>query len=891
MKHLNKKVKLDKYKSSNLLSQEYSKKNNTIKFLLAIMTAIIMLIILVGPFYRGLFFPRELIISNIIVFLLLAFWGVFRIMKKDGRLINSPLEICLMVFFLAYLVSFFLAVNQRNALTEVLRNASYLVVFLVAVDISRFFRIQFGKPIYKADSDKKPIKQEVDGSSILIFTSILSAIAIALTSIAVAAGHIDMPAAYEGNRIASPLGYSNTAAAYLMAAYLSVIALIPITKNRAKYLYLASATTLMILIILTFSRGAWLLIPPLCVILIILSPKKEKLSAFIYLAVTIIPALPMAFLADFVFRSTYPFLAWLIIITAAAISVIIGFIVQLYFKQSERIRKLILIIGAGALIGLIAVYSMMINFSPLLLEQSQSNSNLSSFRQVIGSVEPDKTYTISFEVSSPGNEGTEPVSNWELQVLSGLPDYTYITTLEERGVSDQGWERIEYSFKTPQNIKRLEVNLHNLSTKSSISFKSVLLSSEKTEKNLRFFAHRILPDRFYDRIFSFSRDINMDRRLELFQDALKVIRDYPIFGIGGGGWESVYKGYIDNDYNSKQVHNQFLQVWIESGIFGFLSFIGIWITYFIAFLFNLRNKILNNQSWHRWLATLVAALALGIHSFIDWNFAFTSIGFYLFTMLGVGMSLDKIKWFSWSKSDSETKGNSGLFIGVASVIVGITLAIVSVYLFLGLHATWLSQELVQQRNFKAAIAEMDKAIQFDPLRAENYYNLSVVVEEQAVKSGNPDTVQYMISLAQRAYELDPYNVRYALRFGQLLLNYIDAEQGFAVLDRALELNQFSVESHVFYTFMRLNMAEYYIQEGQMNEAKRHIERIWEIEKLLEKRKLSSNELIFVMGRASQLTGDDQSAIYYYNQLNENDHYYNIGMQFLNDILDNSASLN
>ncbi|MDZ4133620.1 MAG: hypothetical protein U1E11_10840, partial [Dethiobacteria bacterium] len=70
--------------------------------LLTLMTLIVTLVLLVGPFFRGLFFPRELLYAKALIFALLIIWGLFRILIKDGRLFCSPLEICLGVLTAAY---------------------------------------------------------------------------------------------------------------------------------------------------------------------------------------------------------------------------------------------------------------------------------------------------------------------------------------------------------------------------------------------------------------------------------------------------------------------------------------------------------------------------------------------------------------------------------------------------------------------------------------------------------------------------------------------------------------------------------------------------------------------------------------------------------------------
>jgi O-antigen ligase len=871
---------------------ESPKKDRVIFILLSVLTVSVISLLVVGPFFRGLFFPRELILSNILVFGLLILWGIFRFINKDNRLLNSPLEICLTVFLLAYTVSFFFAVNQREALTEVLRNTSYLVFYFVSLDISRFYKIRLKMNNHDRVGSNTAEEEYFSGVSILVYSAIVSATLIALASIAIAIGHWDLPAAYEGNRIASPIGYSNTAAAYLMASYLLILALIPVIKERFRYLLFSTATILMIVIILTFSRGAWLLIPPLSLLLIIFSLKGERLRALLNVGATLIPAVPIAFWIDAAVRSSFPYKAWLFMIIATFISAFLGFLIDWFFKQLERTRKIILFIGSATVVLFFGIYFLVSALSPLVLEKSPSLDNPVSLKQVIENIEPGTPYNLSLEIAASGENDSKLDNNdWALRVLSGFPDYTYQELLSFQGKADTDWQEQSFSISLPEDIKRLEIEIYNLSSTTELRIQSVRLSSPAFDRGIGFYADRLLPERFYDRVYSFGRDVNMERRFELFGDAIKVIKDYPIIGLGGGGWASVYKSYIDTDYNSKQVHNQFLQVWIEAGIFGFLSFVGLWVVYLVAFLLNRKNKYLDNRQWQIWLATLVAALALGFHSVIDWNFAMTSVGYYLFAMLGVGMSMDKVKWFPWTKSEKSGNNQKGMLIGIASIIAGLALLLISISLFIGLHATWRSQELVNQKNYKAAITEMDRAINYDPLRAENYYNMNVILEEQTVKTNNPEAMQQMIFLARRAYELEPYNLRYVLRYGQILLNYVEVEQGIEVFDHALTLNPFSAETYIFYAFMRLNLAEYYLQNGRAAEAEHQLEGIADINNAFSEYNLSNNDMMFVLGRTSHLLGDDLEAVSFYNQIDPSSSYYNIGMQYLSELQDSNMGEN
>jgi O-antigen ligase len=864
--------------------------------LLFLMTLIVALVLLIGPFFRGLFFPRELLYANALIFALLIIWGFFRILIKDGRLFSSPLEICLAVLTAAYFVSFFVAVHKRDALTEVLKTASYVVIYLVALDVGRHFVLPWNKNKQTAKGETGAALDRVEdeqsarhpGVNLLLHIALVSAVAIAVASLGVAAGHWDFPFTYDGRRISTPIGYANTGAAYLMAAYYLAIALAPLAKKWLRSLYLAPAAVLLLTVILTFSRGAWLLLPPLGLLLVIASPPGERLRAFLYLAITALAAAPLALAADTIFQTQTPILACPVIIAAAVIAAFLGLVVDLYLSQSKKKRLVLAGLGTGLVLLVLIVTLVAPMLSPITLHTpADQSASINEVQQVIENVSAGETYRLTFDVKADyaletGLEVPEYV--WGVRVLGGLPGYGYTDLLEHRADATDGWQAEEFVFQANEDATRLEVHLFNEYPGTTVTVRSVKLITEGKERNLNFFASRVLPPRFYDRIFSYSRDRNLDRRLELFAVALDVIKDYPVLGAGGRGWAAIYKGYIDYDYSSRTVHNHYLEVWIEAGIFGFLAFVGIWISFAAAFIRNCFIGRASPRRWQLWTAAFLPVAALGTHSAIDWNFTFASVGYYLFALLAAGMSMDNLPWFGKFGARQKSPERNSLPVGIVAMIVGLFLTIYSIFLIIGLHASWQSQEYVAQGNLKQAISEMEKGIYYDPFRAENYFNLSVIIEERAVRTQNPADIENMIFMSRRAHELEPFSAVYMGRYGQLLLSYVDIDAGLAYIDRTIELSPYTVNNYTLAAITRLNLAEFYVQMDAPAEAEYFLKQILVIEQQMADRFGHSRPLNFILGRTHQLLGNESAAIEYFQSVREGEQNYREAQQFLAEIL-------
>ncbi|MDZ4133796.1 MAG: hypothetical protein U1E11_11755, partial [Dethiobacteria bacterium] len=180
--------------------------------------------------------------------------------------------------------------------------------------------------------------------------------------------------------------------------------------------------------------------------------------------------------------------------------------------------------------------------------------------------------------------------------------------------------------------------------------------------------------------------------------------------------------------------------------------------------------------------------------------------------------------------------------------------------------------------------EMEKGIYYDPFRAENYFNLSVIIEDRAIRTQNPTDIENMIFMARRAHELEPFSANYMGRYGQLLLNFVDIEAGLSYIDQTIKISPNNVSNYVFAAITRLNLAEFYIQMDAPTEAEYFLNQIFVIEQQMADRFGHSQPLNFVLGRTHQLLGNEPAAIEYFQSVRENEQNYREAQQFLSENL-------
>ncbi len=133
---------------------------------------------------------------------------------------------------------------------------------------------------------------------------------------------------------------------------------------------------------------------------------------------------------------------------------------------------------------------------------------------------------------------------------------------------------------------------------------------------------------FWQRVSSIqSKTSEFQIRLVYWRDSLGMIRDHWWGGVGGGGWSVLLPLYRSQDYYVKYVHNHFIQLTIDIGIFGLLVF-AVWLAFFywgaIVRLLRADNE---NFLWTKGALLLVTVMVL--HAGFDFDLTYP----YLFGML------------------------------------------------------------------------------------------------------------------------------------------------------------------------------------------------------------------------------------------------------------------
>ncbi len=147
----------------------------------------------------------------------------------------------------------------------------------------------------------------------------------------------------------------------------------------------------------------------------------------------------------------------------------------------------------------------------------------------------------------------------------------------------------------------------------------------------------ILPASVKDRVTSIvdmNNETNKDR-FYMFETGVNIFKDHPLTGVGATNVERVYDDYKPPEarLSNPHLHNNFLHVLAERGIFALISLTAAFISIFILLV----NKIKNSTGLEKTIAAGVLFTFIGflIAGLFEYNFGDTEIKFLLFYFLSI----------------------------------------------------------------------------------------------------------------------------------------------------------------------------------------------------------------------------------------------------------------
>lgn len=285
-------------------------------------------------------------------------------------------------------------------------------------------------------------------------------------------------------------------------------------------------------------------------------------------------------------------------------------------------------------------------------------------------------------------------------------------------------------------------------------------------------------------------DSGLQSRLIFMFDALKIVKDNLLLGVGGGGWNSEYRAYRSYLYSSSEVHNHYLQVLVENGVLGFIIYIVLWFILILNLVKSYRYKKMEID-----ILLLIISIGLLFHSFIDFDFSYPVI-YYLFWIL-IALSIKDIE----NLNKVLSKGT--MVVGVLIAIIVIT---INISLLAGLSYGKSGNKLLAQNNIPLAMLNFERSIKFDPFNSTFLANISQIYFSKGITNNESIYTDKALDMINKSIQYNSTNfewyivkTKYLVELGQYNFAYQTAQKA---------INCTPLEEIVYY-----DTAKFFVEKG------------------------------------------------------------------------------
>ena len=561
------------------------------------------------------------IIITMVMILISSTYIVYKSIKdKNYRLIENKLDLFIIILvFSSYLPLIFKTyVSLEGTIEYILRYTSILAIYFLVKDL-----VKENKKL------KKYLKNTIIIIGIIVFIFGLDNLTFGISEKLFEILKVPNIIDNNDNRMISTFGYANTFCIAMSISFiLSIFACLKENNKILRNFYLIAIHLCETGIILSYSRGGWLITAISCFIIYFTLKKEEKLK-YIYILI-----LSSGFTSIFVilFRNLSIKKEYLLIYIVLLILNILIVAANVIFRKLNtnfafakfkhilKYKKYIITI----IIILITIFIILgLSLSkPLQLFQDKDTSN-SEYSERIYNIEPNKEYKLIFDIEA--KQSTEFLKNYEIIIEEKNYLYDTINTISEEIGNYIG--KKEFNIKTQEETKDLKITFKSKSNTIQRGFKinSLTVNGKNIPLNYVY-----LPKGMVEKIQNFNIfDVSVQERIEFIKTAVLMGIDNIWTGVGGDGFRYLQGKYQSYYYSISEAHSYIAEIFSEFGILGLFAFISIVIILIKNIIKDIKLKKHDNIPIY-----VILGLVLS-HSMVDFDMSFM----YIMTIVYIGFAL------------------------------------------------------------------------------------------------------------------------------------------------------------------------------------------------------------------------------------------------------------
>lgn len=343
----------------------------------------------------------------------------------------------------------------------------------------------------------------------------------------------------------------------------------------------------------------------------------------------------------------------------------------------------------------------------------------------------------------------------------------------------------------------------------------------------------LLPSSIVDRVMSINfRDRNFVERLVFYKDGLKIFLRSPIFGYGGGTWVSLYFMYQSYLYFTTQSHNYFLQVLLDTGLFGFAI-----LMVFLYMIFSTALKAWSKKDREKNIliaGIFAGALQLYLHSILDFDFSLASVQVLLFASLGVLFAIVSEVLQKTKEDEKLIVQRRTKLLAPALLAFYLFVMIISINFRIGNYNANLGQQALQMNNLSAAYSFLSKAVEYDSLSSSALSDYATVLYKIGDQNRDANLIAKANDYFKQAIENDRFSAKIRFRYAVYLLAHGAIDEGLKQIEEGIKLQPLLPANYEVKADAYAKVGDYYLGKGDKEKAKKYYEVVLRIPQEVER---------------------------------------------------------
>lgn len=317
------------------------------------------------------------------------------------------------------------------------------------------------------------------------------------------------------------------------------------------------------------------------------------------------------------------------------------------------------------------------------------------------------------------------------------------------------------------------------------------------------FISQQLPEQLLSRVETINLEASTAKeRLIFIEDARLISKDSPLIGFGGEAWVTIYKKYQQLPYISNKAHNGFMEMMIDTGWVGLLTFIGI----LLYFYLQIYKKYKHNQENSLQIAVFISSMAILLHSFLDFNFSYSTIWLTLLWLLLMGLA---------SKSKKEQERNVNKYFN--TIAISLFSLIVAVSLFFCFRLILADTQFTNFKTAKSLVLKeeaLEKAISYDPYNSMYQINSIELNLNKYQKGKDIQVKERLLTAIEELTELEPNNSLNLLKAGNYAERMGEHDLAIKYFHSGLAVDKYNKQLYEHSIKLKVSKAANLLKQGE-----------------------------------------------------------------------------